>query len=212
MNANEVAASLAAFLNSHPEKLPFDTEVENVDVLAGRQRKTARKRRPTADRSSRKGDSIFIVLRPRKSKVQAGAQALAAPRNSNELPDLADEPLSDLLRSLRKAEQTPGHSFVALKWFRDAYLPREGYPWAEDSEARDRTLREAIRRGWVRVEKIPNPRNPGFATSALRADIAHPEVQRILGQQPRLGWDFPPIVAKGEPMSETIRRMRDEGY
>ena len=211
MTVNDIEAELAEFLNLHPEKLPFGTEVEAVQIMAGRQRKTARKRRPTADRSSDKGDSVFIVLRPGKPGAGPRATVLPAPVGATAAAAGLDEQVSDLLRSLRNAEQMPGHSFVALKWFRDAFLPREGHAWAGTPEQRERALDEAIRRGWIRVEKIPNPRNPGFATSTLRAETSHPEVQRTLGQKPTLGWDFTPIAVKGEPMSETVRRMRDEG-
>ncbi|MGH9482239.1 MAG: hypothetical protein ACRD1L_09115 [Terriglobales bacterium] len=210
MTVIEIEAALAEFLNSHPANLPFGAEVEAVQVLAGHKRQTTRKRRPTADRPSDKGDSLFIILRPARAKAAAPPSSPAQPRVP---PENANEAqLADLLCALRLAERTPGHSFVALKWFRDTILPRQSQAWVKSPEARDRILREAEQRGWVTIEKIPNPRNPGFPTSTLRVAGSNAEVQRILGETPALGWGFTPIAIKGEPLSETVRRMRDEEY
>lgn len=222
-SAEEYADALKLLLNAHPEALPYGGEVAEVQVLAGMTRKTARKRRPTADKASDQGDSIYIVLRPGHTSAAAAATPgrpstlaprptrLATPSAVSATP-VSEAVLGELVRALRDAEQAPGHSFVALKWFRDGYLPQRGYSWAQDPGERDRALRAATARGWVRIEKIANPRNPGFPTSVLHAALDHPGLRELLGEAPKLGWDFTPIQLKGEPMSATVRKMRDGGY
>lgn len=201
-NVRNYAAALASLLNAHPEVLPYGSEVEAVQVLAGRERQSARQRRADASKPSERGDSIYIVLRPRR----AGASP------TEPKAEVGEAVLGELVRALRDAEQAPGHSFVALKWFRDSYLPQRGFSWAQSAEHRNQALREATARGWVRVEKIANPRNPGFPTSVLHAAVEHPGLRELLGEAPKLGWDFKPIQMKGEPMSATVRKMRDGGY
>lgn len=209
MDVQQVSEAIKAFLNSHPEALPFGTRVEEIQILAGHDRKTARKRRPTADRASDKGDSIFIVLRPATVGESAPAPRPHAAAAAREI--VVDEAaLAELARALRDAAQTPGHSFVALKWFRDVYLPRRAFPWASDPDERDHLLREGVRRGWLRIDRIPNPRNPGFPTAALHLNSGVPELRQALGEAPALGWDFKPLAVRGEPMSETLRRMREQ--
>lgn len=195
MTGARIEDELLQWLNSHRDRLPFGTEVEEVQLLSGRQRQTARRRRNAADKSSQKGDALFIVLRPAAPVMEA---------------DTLEAQVAQLLQALRDAERTPGHSFVALKWFRDSYLPQRDWAWAQSPEGRDRVLRAATGRGWIGIRKVPNPRNPGFATSVLSPQLHIPEVQRILGESARLGWGFEPIRIEGEPMSETVIRMRRE--
>ncbi|MGH9392790.1 MAG: hypothetical protein ACRD1E_01365 [Terriglobales bacterium] len=197
MTAEEMA--LKDLLNSWPDRLPYGLEVDTVELLAGTDRKEARKHKANAKTRSSKGNSLFVTLRPREAERAA-------------LPPAGVDRVGELLRALQAAEQTPGHGFVALKWFRDSFLPRQGLAWALTPEARDLVLRDATARGWVRVQRIPNPRNPEFPTSTLQLAVGIPEVRSLLGLPEKLGWDFPRIKIEGEPMSETVRRMRDEGY
>jgi|SRR6185312_8424333 len=212
MTTKQIEADLLKLLEENPQVLPFGTRVQEVQLLAGHKRKEARRRRPTADKASPNGDSLFIRLMPAEpGEAPKAAQSAAQPAEQAALGQAsAEEELADLIRALDVAEKTPGHSFVALKWFRDAYLPRQDFAWAASPEGRNRVLREATSRGWVLVSKIPNPRNPGFDTSALRVENSSPEVQRILGREAKLGWGFPRIKLSGEPMSVTVSRMRDE--
>ncbi|HET9784236.1 MAG TPA: hypothetical protein VFP94_04660 [Terriglobales bacterium] len=194
MSGARIEDELREWLNAHRDRLPFGTEVKEVQLLSGRQRKTARRRRSPADKSSPKGDALFVVLRPAAAPPADGLEAQVA----------------QLLQALRDAERTPGHSFVVLKWFRDSYLPQRDWAWAQSAEQRDRVLRTATGRGWVGIRKVPNPRHPRFETSAIRVQSELPEVRRILGEDAPLGWGFPLIKVKGEPVSETLARMRDE--
>jgi hypothetical protein len=195
MTADTMERELRAWLNAHRERLPAGTEVEEVQLLSGRKLKTARRHRKSVTHSGPKPDALFIVLRP---------AAAASEENGLELP------ITQLLKLLRDAERTPGHSFVALKWFRDSYLPLQEWDWTQSAAERDRVLRAATGRGWVGISKVPNPRHPGFETSAIRVQSELPEVRRLLGEEVRLGWGFPRIKVKGEPVSTTLARMRDE--
>lgn len=195
MTGDSMERELRAWLNAHRERLPSGMEVEEVQLLTGRQLKTARRQRKSAAKSSPKADALFIVLRP------------AAPASEE---NGLEAHITQLLKALRDAERTPGHSFVVLKWFRDSYLPQRDWAWAQSAEERDRVLRAATGRGWVGISKVPNPRHPSFETSAIRVQSEWPEVRRILGDEAPLGWGFPRIKVKGEPVSETLARMRDE--
>jgi len=112
------------------------------------------------------------------------------------------------MQALALAEVQPGHSFVSLKWFRDQFLPQQ-HAWAQSTSDRHTALREAIARGWILLDRLANPKNPAFPTTALRSNRAKPEVQRALGQSTAAGWGFKPIVLSGEPISETM--LRDRG-
>lgn len=171
---------------------PVGTEIGSVSLLSGSKPEAARKKRANASaaKSFGAGDSIFITLR----------EAPASPDT--------DQNLNDLLKTLAEAEHIPQYAFVALKWLRDTYLPRR-HSWAASAEERDRVLRRAIELDLIRVQRVPNPKHPQFPTSSLHLNRAHAEVQRLLGPPVRK-WDFTPIKLKGEPMSETLRRMRDE--
>lgn len=112
--------------------------------------------------------------------------------------------VADLLHALDKAEQIPDHAFVALKWFRDTFLPKCGYAWAQDKAQRHHWLREAISRRWITTDRLANPRNPEFPTTAIRLNGAAPEVGRNLGQGEDAGFGWTPVSIPGEPMSATV--------
>ena len=256
MNTGDYQRKLSELLARHPECLPFGLGVAEVQVMAGREPATARRRRPTASSRSPRGNSIYITLTKaqphggasgvpaeRRAGAQAGGRSALPVQLASELqwpatrarsapgasqllrsrpasdgnskapeaaPDRAESRLTELVQALDAAARQPGHSFVALKWFRDAFLPRQGFAWAQSAEARDRVLREATLGGSIRVNRIPNPRNPGFPTSVLLINADNAEVRRILGLSNPHGWDFEPIVLEGESASETLRKMREE--
>jgi hypothetical protein len=129
-----------------------------------------------------------------------------------EPPTPAQNPSLDLIRALHRAESRPGFDFVSLKWFRDLYLPAEGFDWARSSESRDQQLREAIGQGWIVKSKKPNPKAPQFPVTAICVNQRHAEVARILGTRAPSSnaaeWDFDPIEIRGESLSTTILRDR----
>ena len=114
----------------------------------------------------------------------------------------------DLITSLGSAEERPGFDFVALKWFRDLFLPAEALSWAESPSARDEVLRTAIQNGIVLTSKVPNPKAPAFPVTAIRLNRQHPEVVDALGQTDTAASDFQPVPIRGEQLSSTVQRER----
>jgi len=133
---------------------------------------------------------------------RAGAGPLKKPAT------LAPDPLSDLIRALDRAESRPGYHFVALKWFRDAALLEEAFPWAQSDPARREVLRDAIEKRLILTGRIPNPRAPQFPVTSIRLNRLLPEVQAILGTSGPAGEDFHPVEIRGESLSTTILRER----
>jgi hypothetical protein len=113
-----------------------------------------------------------------------------------------------LLLALAKAERDPQLGFVALKWFRDTYLPRQGVIWADTPENRQRILVEAINRRWIVTSKIPNPKNPRYPVTAIKINRPLPEVRQLLEQEECLRTTFAPITIAGERLSATVLRER----
>jgi hypothetical protein len=104
-------------------------------------------------------------------------------------PDPRDEqnprdefnPFDEFIRALNEAEHQPQLNFVSLKWFRDTYLMRSGYGWAQDPDIPRRILQEATERSLVLTSKVPNPKQPTFPVTSIHLNRQHPDVQRILG-------------------------------
>ena len=127
----------------------------------------------------------------------AGAESAEPPLDPEDLR-------RDLLESLEIAERRPGFDFVALKWFRDLFLPAECPEWAEPRALRDRAVRSAIEDGVILTNKVPNPKNPAFPVTAIRVNRAHPEVIGLLGEDDSDGPRFRPVSMRGEPLSKTV--------
>ncbi len=83
------------------------------------------------------------------------------------LPEEMDAAVEELRAALAEAERG-GHAFIALKWFRDAFLPRKMYAWTRHPEQRQMILAESIQRGCVVTGKIPNPKSPAFPTTTIQ--------------------------------------------
>jgi hypothetical protein len=94
-----------------------------------------------------------------------------------------DVPFEEFIRALDEAENQPQLNFVSLKWFRDTYLVRSGYPWAQDPDVPRRILQDATDRNIVLTSKVPNPKQPTFPVTSIHLNRQHPDVQRILGAQ-----------------------------
>jgi hypothetical protein len=108
----------------------------------------------------------------------------------------------DLIRALAKAERDPQFGFVALKWFRDTYLPHQGFQWAEVPENRHLALKKAIEMNWILTAKVANPRNPEFPVTTIKTNRHLPVVIKLLEQSD--GAAFVPITIPGGPLSETV--------
>lgn len=115
-------------------------------------------------------------------------------------PSDLDARVKELCAALAEAERG-GHAFIALKWFRDSFLPRKVFRWNQHPESRQAVLAEAIQRGVVLTSKIANPKTPAYPTTTIRLNRAEADV-------PEEAQRFHPVVVQGEPISEDIQEER----
>jgi hypothetical protein len=111
---------------------------------------------------------------------------------------------SELFDALKKAEDTPGRMFVALKWFRDDYLPATGLAWAQNEEERRSAITSAIKDGWILTSRVPNPKAPLYPTTTIR--LNRQRLAASTGTVPASR--FRPVNIAGEELSSTILRER----
>jgi len=88
------------------------------------------------------------------------------------------------VRGAGRAERG-GHAFIALKWFRDSFLPRKAFRWNQHPESRQSVLAEAIQRGVVITSKIANPKTPAYPTTTIRLNRAEAGIPRRLSASTR---------------------------
>jgi hypothetical protein len=112
------------------------------------------------------------------------------------LPADIDDRIKELCATLAEAERG-GHAFIALKWFRDSFLPRKSFNWNQNPESRQMILAEAILRGVVLTSKIPNPKTPAYPTTTIRLNRAEAGV-------PEEAQRFRPVSVQGETMTATM--------
>jgi hypothetical protein len=112
------------------------------------------------------------------------------------LPADIDDRIKELCATLAEAERG-GHAFIALKWFRDSFLPRKAFSWNQNPESRQMILAEAILRGVVLTSKIPNPKTPAYPTTTIRLNRAEAGV-------PEEAQRFRPVAVQGEPLSAVL--------
>jgi len=116
------------------------------------------------------------------------------------LPADMDARVKELCTALAEAERG-GHAFIALKWFRDSFLPRKTYRWNQHPETRQSVLAEAIQRGVVLTSKIANPKTPAYPTTTIRLNRAEAGI-------PEDAQRFQPVDVQGEPVAVTIDEER----
>jgi hypothetical protein len=155
--------------------------------------------RPSTPEEDQATGSIVKAVQASLAKT---AEAAAKPA------EIASDPVQDIVIALAKAEKDPQLGFVSLKWFRDTYLPQQGYPWAAIPDERQRVLVNAIDRNWILTSKVANPKNPQFPVSAIKVNRPLSEVYSILEQQPGSRSGFNPVAMRGEPLSQTVLRER----
>ena len=102
--------------------------------------------------------------------------------------------------ALAEAERG-GHAFIALKWFRDSFLPRKVFRWNQHPETRQVVLAEAIQRGVVLTSKIANPKTPAYPTTTIRLNRAEAGI-------PEEAQRFHPVEVQGEPVAVAIDEDR----
>jgi len=136
------------------------------------------------------------------SRVRAVRPAIASFEDGNvedgngALPPDIDDRIKELCATLAEAERG-GHAFIALKWFRDSFLPRKSFHWNQNPEARQMILAEAILRGVVLTSKIPNPKTPAYPTTTIRLNRAEAGV-------PEEAQRFRPVSVHGDALSESM--------
>ncbi len=122
-------------------------------------------------------DRVAIVSRPR-TLLRSTPNLMEDSQEETEpsrMPADIDEKIKELCATLAEAERG-GHAFIALKWFRDSFLPRKSFPWNQNPESRQLILAEAILRGVVLTSKIPNPKTPAYPTTTIRLNRAEPGI------------------------------------
>ncbi|HEX4128433.1 MAG TPA: hypothetical protein VHZ24_00210 [Pirellulales bacterium] len=115
---------------------------------------------------------------------------------------------SDLIVALEKAERDPRfREFVALKKFRDEYLPQLGYVWAQARDACGDALADAIEQQIILKGSVFNPRLP-HPTTTIRLNREHPAVNEVLRVRAAERSAFRPVQIQGPPLSQTILSER----
>jgi hypothetical protein len=116
------------------------------------------------------------------------------------IPADLDARVKELCAALAEAERG-GHAFIALKWFRDSFLPRKAFRWNQQPESRQAVLAEAIQRGVVVTSKIANPKTPAYPTTTIR-------LNRAEAGMPEEAQRFHPVHVHGDSIAEAIQEER----
>jgi hypothetical protein len=116
------------------------------------------------------------------------------------IPADLDARVKELCAALAEAERG-GHAFIALKWFRDSFLPRKAFRWNQHPESRQAVLAEAIQRGVVLTSKIANPKTPAYPTTTIR-------LNRAEAGMPEETQRFHPVTVHGDSIAEAIEEER----
>jgi hypothetical protein len=171
----------------------------------------SKRRNASADTWSPEDDEVRIYFE-RTGDGEAPARASRSSRAStnhvgNEedeeepaLPGDMDARVKELCAALAEAERG-GHAFIALKWFRDSFLPRKAFRWNQHPETRQAVLAEAIQRGVVMTSKIANPKTPAYPTTTIRLNRAEAGI-------PEEAQRFHPVAVQGEAAAEAIEVER----
>ena len=180
----------------------------------------SKRRNASSDSWSPEEDEIRIYFErvdgeepaPRPSRAPrfvAAAPAPAAPVSIYDeeddsqaavLPADMDARVKELCAALAEAERG-GHAFIALKWFRDSFLPRKSYRWNQQPETRQSVLAEAIQRGVVMTSKIANPKTPAYPTTTIRLNRAEAGI-------PEEAARFRPVEANGNAITDALEEER----
>jgi hypothetical protein len=171
----------------------------------------SKRRNALADTWSPEDDEVRIYFEridgeepsPRLTRVSRPIASRAA-EEEDEIEDVSpadlDVRVKELCAALAEAERG-GHAFIALKWFRDTFLPRKAFRWNQHPETRQVVLAEAIQRGVVLTSKIANPKTPAYPTTTIRLNRAEAGI-------PEEAQRFHPIEVLGEPVAVAIDQDR----
>jgi hypothetical protein len=147
-------------------------------------------------------DSAEAAPRPVRVPRAVADQPLDEDEDGQEavIPADLDTRVKELCAALAEAERG-GHAFIALKWFRDSFLPRKAFRWNQHPEPRQAVLAEAIQRGLVLTSKIANPKTPAYPTTTIRLNRAEAGI-------PEEAQRFHPVEAHGDSIAEAIEEER----
>jgi hypothetical protein len=171
----------------------------------------SKRRNASADSWSPEDDEVRIYFErvdgeeqaPRLSRVpRAFAGRAAEEEEEAEVTSPADMDarVKEICGALAEAERG-GHAFIALKWFRDSFLPRKAFRWNQHPETRQAVLAEAIQCGVVITSKIANPKTPAYPTTTIRLNRAEAGI-------PEEAQRFHPIEVLGQPVTASIDEER----
>ena len=171
----------------------------------------SKRRNALADTWSPEEDEVRIYFErlegeepaPRVSRAPRAAANHAVEEDEEEagvLPADMDTRVKELCATLAEAERG-GHAFIALKWFRDSFLPRKAFRWNQHPDTRQVVLAEAIQRGVVLTSKIANPKTPAYPTTTIRLNRAEAGI-------PEEAQRFHPVEVQGEPVTVAIEEER----
>jgi hypothetical protein len=168
----------------------------------------SKRRNSPADIWSPEEDEIRIYFE-RVGSEDSPRPVRAASRNVEHSAEEAPEALApadldsrvkELCNALAEAERG-GHAFIALKWFRDSFLPRKAFRWNQNPESRQSVLAEAIQRGVVLTSKIANPKTPAYPTTTIRLNRAEAGI-------PEEAQRFHPVAVLGESLTAVLEEER----
>ena len=168
----------------------------------------SKRRNASADTWSPEEDEVRIYFERLDGAEPAPRASRTVTSRSDEaeeeevLPADMDARVKELCSSLAEAERG-GHAFIALKWFRDSFLPRKAYRWNQHPETRQSVLAEAIQRGVVLTSKIANPKTPAYPTTTIRLNRAEAGI-------PEEAQRFSPVEVAGEPVAVAIEEDRGD--
>lgn len=179
--------------------------------LCGESGRSKRRNAP-ADVWNPEEDEIRIYFE-RTDDAGAAQRTVRAPRAAREfamdeddgeelLPGDLESRVKELCSALAEAERG-GHAFIALKWFRDSFLPRKTLRWNRSAESRQIVLAEAIQRGVVLTSKIANPKTPAYPTTTIR-------LSRTEAGAPEDVHRFQPVSLQEGSIAESVDEVRGE--
>jgi hypothetical protein len=172
----------------------------------------SKRRNASAEAWSPEEDEVRIYFE-RIGEGDSAPRVARAPRIINQHDDEDDDDgqeaiipadlearVKELCSALAEAERG-GHAFIALKWFRDSFLPRKAYRWNQHPESRQAVLAEAIQRGVVLTSKIANPKTPAYPTTTIRLNRAEAGI-------PEEAQRFHPVQVHGDSIAAVIEEER----
>ncbi len=176
----------------------------------------SKRRNSTADSWSPEEDEVRIYFERADGEEAAPRAVRSSPRaavdhradhgfededtHDSANPADLDARVKELCSALAEAERG-GHAFIALKWFRDSFLPRKAFRWNQNPESRQAVLAEAIQRGVVLTSKIANPKTPAYPTTTIRLNRAEAGI-------PEEAQRFHPIAVQGETLTAVLEEER----